>query len=696
MNNKTFTTKCSMLALLLLLLSQNAFAQREAYNWYFGFGGKMTWNETQTIVDNGKTLTGLPKPLAGGSAATSQNEGVFNMSDTDGNLLFYSDGMTIWNRDHQTMEGGSGLLGHRSSAQSGIIIPYPEQDDKFIAFSVATNTLVQGIPNFNMIGYSVIDMNLQGGLGEVTTKNVLLTGHNGVLGESASAVKHSNGVDYWFIAVGKGVGVNSALNVWKITPAGMDPVCVDSYPLTTNTSPIATANGYLRFSVDGKYFAWTESVGNASIGGNGNMLHFGEFDPSTGTFPTIKSMNLGFEAYGVEFSPYTELLYVARTLTPNNNDHIYCYKFADLLTAQNPPTGVAYHTMSTGKPTFTNIGSLQLGPDMRIYAPMWYSSEMIVIDNTNDFDNATCHVLSGLMAGQGALGLPNFMSHIFIPVSGAIGSNQIIYNGNTPAQLTSISDASCSGEVITYLWEQSTDSLTWTAATGTNNLNTYQPPALTTTTYYHRRAASDSCGITISNVLKITIADDLSAGAIADSQSIDYGNTPAALTSTAPASGGIGTITYQWQSSTDGTNWADISGATAQTYAPGALTATTYYRRAASDDNFTVYTGSVQITVAATSNMITVSATDTEVCSGDPTTLSAIASLVISPVFRWYSAATGGTPLGTAPTFTPSPNLTETTTFHVSVSGNGLAESTRKAITITVTPRSSSSMIKFQ
>jgi hypothetical protein len=45
-------------------------------------------------------------------------------------------------------------------------------------------------------------------------------------------------------------------------------------------------------------------------------------------------------------------------------------------------------------------------------------------------------------------------------------------------------------------------------------------------------------------------------------------------------SGGDGSYTYQWQVSTDKINWSDTPGATSSTYTPGALSATTYYRRA--------------------------------------------------------------------------------------------------------------------
>ena len=110
--------------------------------------------------------------------------------------------------------------------------------------------------------------------------------------------------------------------------------------------------------------------------------------------------------------------------------------------------------------------------------------------------------------------------------------------------------------------------------------------------------------------------------------------------------------------------------------------------------------GAYEFILAGTGDdYITVTSNNTNLCSGDPVTLTAsltTAGSVNTPVFRWYSTPTGGTPLETGPTFTPSPNLTVTTTFYVSVSGTGFPESTRKAIIITVTPRTTPDMIKLQ
>ncbi len=91
----------------------------------------------------------------------------------------------------------------------------------------------------------------------------------------------------------------------------------------------------------------------------------------------------------------------------------------------------------------------------------------------------------------------------------------------------------------------------------------------------------------------------LSGGTISpDTLTIDYNESPGIISSTASASGGSESYTYQWQSSTDsGNNWSDISAATSISYTPQALIQTTWFRRRVTDDTDTTYSNNSEITV---------------------------------------------------------------------------------------------------
>ncbi|MCD4745034.1 MAG: T9SS type A sorting domain-containing protein, partial [Bacteroidales bacterium] len=148
----------------------------------------------------------------------------------------------------------------------------------------------------------------------------------------------------------------------------------------------------------------------------------------------------------------------------------------------------------------------------------------------------------------------------------------------------------------TYQWQDSPDGSTWTNISGAT-ADTYQPGALTATTYYQLIVDDGAnCGPVTTNTVTITVYDEFLASISAD-ETICYNTVPNLLTST--VSGGDGSYTYQWQDSPDGTTWTNISGATADTYQPGALTATTYYQLIVDDgaNCGPVITNTVTITV---------------------------------------------------------------------------------------------------
>jgi hypothetical protein len=60
-------------------------------------------------------------PIIGGE--TSTDEGTSVACDKNGQLLFYTDGVTVWNKNHQLMKNGTGLFGDFYAAQSAVIIP---------------------------------------------------------------------------------------------------------------------------------------------------------------------------------------------------------------------------------------------------------------------------------------------------------------------------------------------------------------------------------------------------------------------------------------------------------------------------------------------------------------------------------------------------------------------------------------------
>ncbi|WP_438834635.1 T9SS type A sorting domain-containing protein [Hymenobacter sediminis] len=277
--------------------------------------------------------------------------------------------------------------------------------------------------------------------------------------------------------------------------------------------------------------------------------------------------------------------------------------------------------------------------------------------------------------------------------AGSIGANQAICAGGTAAPLTSETSATGGSGTIDYQWEFSTDNTTWLPMNGATG-STFVPGQLTTTTYFRRRASSGSaCAPVYSNTITIAVAPAMTAGTIAADQTLCPGATPAPLTSTAAPTGGVAPFTYQWEASPNNSTWTAIAGATGESFAPGVLTATTYYRRGVMGGPCgPIYTPAVTLTVLPALIAGSIGA-DQTVCAGAipaPLTSTASASGGTGTFsYQWQSSSdnTTWTAIGgaTAETFAPGP-LTATMYFRRLVS-SGACSATSVASTVGVNAR---------
>ncbi|WP_185955282.1 T9SS type B sorting domain-containing protein [Solitalea koreensis] len=163
----------------------------------------------------------------------------------------------------------------------------------------------------------------------------------------------------------------------------------------------------------------------------------------------------------------------------------------------------------------------------------------------------------------------------------SIAADQFISTGKIPALITGTQPSGGDGSNYSYLWEQSTNGSTWTSATGAANGKDYQPEALSATTYFRRNVYCGQCNSVSENVIitvgTVTITNNtISPNGVTETCGMTSLDPP--LITGAVASSNL-SFTYQWQQSTDGTTWQNITGATAKDYDPGIITQTTSYRR---------------------------------------------------------------------------------------------------------------------
>ena len=265
--------------------------------------------------------------------------------------------------------------------------------------------------------------------------------------------------------------------------------------------------------------------------------------------------------------------------------------------------------------------------------------------------------------------------------AGSIAASQTVCAGTPPASLTSTAPATGGTGTFVYQWESSTNNSTWTPIGGETG-PTYAPGQLTATTYYRRRASSGSaCAPALSNVVTITVTPALTAGTIGANQTLCLGATPAALTNTVGASGGTGTFIYQWEASADNASWRAIGGATSPTYTPGALTATTYFRRRVTSGTGTCATAvSNGVTVRISPPVDVDAGPDKEILAGTSVTLEGRAD-GLYPV-TW--TPTTGLTFSGSDRLRPLASPLVTTTYTLAAGAGGCANADQ--VTVTVRP----------
>ncbi|MES2629649.1 MAG: Ig-like domain-containing protein, partial [Bacteroidota bacterium] len=164
--------------------------------------------------------------------------------------------------------------------------------------------------------------------------------------------------------------------------------------------------------------------------------------------------------------------------------------------------------------------------------------------------------------------------------AGSIGTAQSFCASGDPAAFTETAAATGGNGSYTYQWQQSTTSASagFTDISGAT-ANVYDAPVISVTTYYRRVVSSSNCSPATSNVITVTVFPAIANNTISPDQTICTGTAPSTLVGSTPT-GGNGTYTYQWESSTTGAaGFAAISGATGINYSPVTLTTTTLFRR---------------------------------------------------------------------------------------------------------------------
>ncbi len=418
--------------LFFLFTFQLSFSQNQTNFWYFGQNVGLDFS------------SGSPVALTNG--ATFTTEGTAVISDSSGNLLFYTDGITVWNKNNVQMPNGFGLLGDISTTQT-IIVPDPGHPLLYYIFTLDDEHGPDGL------NYSVVDMSLQSGDGDVTVKNIFLHGN---MTEKVAAINHCNNHDIWVMTHESN---SDAFLNYLVTDSGI------SAPVVTHSGIIHTnIHGQMKFSTDGKKLACAV--------GSDDAAELFDFNTSTGIVSSPLTIPLFNHVYGAEFSPDNSKLYISYYEVGGNSNVVqFDLNASNILSSQI--------TVAVSTDPIVSIGALQLGRDNKIYVTKEVSPFVGVINFPNVAGTGcsfTDNAINLDPLGMGPfcmLGLPNFMQSYFHP------SFPNIPCVNINAAF-SISDTSiCKGQCINFtdLSTGTVTSHTWTFSGATPSSSTDVDPS---------------------------------------------------------------------------------------------------------------------------------------------------------------------------------------------------------------------------
>ena len=313
----------------LFTCGHQTFAQGENKHWHFGYGHHIDFNSAPATYNNNSSVSTFE------SSAT--------VSDAQGNLLFYTIGCRIWDRNGNEMPNATGLKGNGCNAgvagsgqESVQVIPHPAHPDLYFVFSACAMEDGQ-----DTVYYHLVNMRLNGGLGDVVpgSKNTVLYSGGGLSEFTTTA--YGDCRNFWYI-VTMGPQHNYAFYAYKVDEHGISTTPVISTPTTglipyddllAGSTKILSTNGY--------------AYRTTAIG-----LLRSQFSRTTGQFNNF-IMVPNTPGSRFDLSPNEQLLYMA------NNANLKQYNLqAPLATIGTGATTLAYSIQN---------GDVRLAPDNKIY-----------------------------------------------------------------------------------------------------------------------------------------------------------------------------------------------------------------------------------------------------------------------------------------------------------------------------------------
>ncbi|MDX1910233.1 MAG: hypothetical protein SFV22_02045, partial [Saprospiraceae bacterium] len=301
------------------------------------------------------------------------------ISDKNGQLLAYTNGCAILNREHQIMANGDTLNpgvvydefcnpnGDYPLWQPCVFLPYPENDSLFYLFHLRDDDWLWNPMN---LLYSVIDATGDGGKGAVLSKNTSVLSDSIYLGNYVHATRHGNGRDWWVVSPRR---FKYDMHVTLFSPEGVVYQGLQEFDLPKIDSTCCISQQ--GFSTDGsKYFR------NTFEG-----LTIYNFDRCTGLFSDPAYLDwdsLPFAGGGMVTSPNNRFLYLS------SGGELFQYDlWAPDLAASRLVVGTYDGTLA---PFIANFFWMGRAPDGKIYMNTSYSNYVLHVIHHPDSLGMAC------------------------------------------------------------------------------------------------------------------------------------------------------------------------------------------------------------------------------------------------------------------------------------------------------------------
>lgn len=365
MKKLTFILSILLFSYPLILISQE-----QANNWYFGEKTGLSFtNDCAEVLSTSSMIA---------------EAGCSSISDKYGNLLFYTNGQKVWNNLHQIMPNGDSLKGFYGSNQNSLIIPKPTSENIYYLFTIDSSGFK----------YSIIDISMDNGLGDVLQKNIELTGYGNIT-DKITAIQHCNSIDTWVIVYDR----SSA----KFVAFLISAIGIDMTPTISPSGSLTLAEiGYMKVSPSGDKIILP--INSSTI-----LFEISDFDNKTGIISNPYRVFKSNEtyAYGTAYSSDGKVLYVSV------GGILYQLLQFDLTSTSETELNNSAKLIGQG-----NIYALQLSTDGKIYTACVNEPYVGIIHNPSIFGTDCIFENKAINLGNNIckMGLPNFnQSYFFKP-----------------------------------------------------------------------------------------------------------------------------------------------------------------------------------------------------------------------------------------------------------------------------------------